>query len=174
MKSKLFNFYLLYLHMRLFLLLLFTFLLLFANGLETQAVQEVGEYTFELGYEPTSPVARERTVFSIIIHDAADEPVATPLWIQIADEDNILLSSTHFHTDTEGPLLLVYTFPNPGEYEMTVSFSKNNQQILTRFPLTIASPKPHIASITDILYWIIVFVLLVAILGILSRFLKRK
>ncbi|HLC68948.1 MAG TPA: hypothetical protein VJH24_03850 [Candidatus Bilamarchaeaceae archaeon] len=158
--------------MRLFMLLLFLSVLFFANGMETRATHEADGYTVELGYEPEPPLARARTVFTIIIHDSSNELLATPLWIRIASEDDILLSSTHFHTDTEGPLILVYAFPSPGEYELTVSFSEN-KTILSTFPITVASPKPHIASVTDLLFWIVVFVLLVAILGILSRFLKR-
>lgn len=82
-------------------------------------------YIIDVGYTPDRFVAGEYAVFDFLLwRDAANvgKPVDfTEAWVRVLRDKETLLA-TGIRRQQLGPTTLLYTFANPGEYSLSVSF----------------------------------------------------
>ena len=120
----------------------------FANGLGGQRLEKVvGDLIVDVGTDQTStPTAGQPITFDFqLLQSNSREPVelATSVGIDIGRDKK---SMVNCDLAVEPPMtFLIYTFPEPGNYTLTVAFFDKNlaqQRIaMATFPLTISGTK---------------------------------
>jgi hypothetical protein len=122
----------------------------FANGLGGERLEKVvGDFIVDVGTDqPSTPLAGRPIEFDFgLLQSNTREPVnlATSVGIDIGHDGK---SMVNCDLVVETPItFLIYTFPEPGNYTLTVAFFNKNlgQQRLAiaTFPLTISGPKAN-------------------------------
>jgi hypothetical protein len=125
----------------------------FANGLGGERLEKVvGNLIVDVGTDqPSTPIAGQPIEFDFgLLQSDTRDPVdlATSVGIDIGHNGK---SMVNCDLVVETPItFLIYTFPEPGKYTLTVAFFNKNlgQQRLAiaTFPLTISGPKGNIPA----------------------------
>ena len=123
--------------------------------------RSVGNYTIDVGYDPVDIVAGQSVRFDFNLWgDTAKTKTVefAEVWTRITQNKDTLLA-TGIHEQPFGPTTLLYTFVQPGDYVLEVSFrSTNGDEIAAAtFPFSGSGGAPKVP---------LLFVLVVGILGV--------
>ncbi len=102
----------------------------------------IGGYLVDFGYAPTTPNAKESTILAFnLVNDSTKEVIGpTSVWIRISSPENVVFAGT-FHPKSEH-VSFSYAFPEPGHYEITVKFEKDDKTLVqTDFELEVTGEK---------------------------------
>jgi len=127
----------------------------------------------DIGYNVESFSENESTVFEygLRAESGGDVLSFTDVWVRITDDSSTVFA-TGVHNARLGGALMTYKFPHAGEYELSVRFQNDGENIAeASFPLTVASGE---GSEKDILVYVFIGFLLGAVIGIASLVVVRR
>lgn len=87
---------------------------------------QVEDYTLDMGYSPSAPIAGEKVTLSFVLED---EDVIRPdhVWLRISNEKTLF--SGKLRPDATNTTLITYVFAEPGDYELLVSFREESSEL---------------------------------------------
>ena len=137
----------------------FTISTVIANGAGNYIDKTVGGFLFEFGREPKEPIANERVIMSLSVHNSSTkEPLdIESLWIRISKGNEILFTSGDFRIKKEGPLFFGYAFKESGNYAIDFSFKQDGRNVKTDFNVSIKKDYTAIFGISIALILAFIF-----------------
>lgn len=101
-----------------------------AHGLGQSLTKTVGDYTIEVEYEALKLQADEsvRLDFSITKKDTKEEVQFTDIWVRIAQGNKTVFAGALAKANFGKPGM-TYTFPEAGEYELSVRFQNADKTV---------------------------------------------
>lgn len=112
----------------------------FAHGTEVSFEKEIGDYLVDIGYDPEKPEVglSERFDFGLTDNKTKVAVSFSDVWVRIEKEKNTVFAGG-IHNPKFGKAGLIYTFPELGEYSISVRFQNNEETIIeASFPLKVA------------------------------------
>jgi len=110
-----------------------------AHGEGASYEEEKGEYFIDIGYAPEEPLSGVpvRIDFALTAAESGEEVLFTDVWVRIHQERETFFASG-IHKPHIGETGLVFTFPEAGDYEISVRYQNDNDSIVdTTFVLPV-------------------------------------
>jgi hypothetical protein len=117
--------------------------IVFAHGDGQSFETVVGQYKVDIGYDVVSFRAAETVRFDFdVTTEAGGETVAfSDAWVRIVKENKTVFASG-IHKPIIGKTGMTFTFPEGGEYQLSVRFQNNSQSVTeATFQVTVESSK---------------------------------
>ena len=115
-----------------FLCVLLTFpLLAAAHGTGASFETTVDEKLIDIGYTPKEPTVDTSTLFDFALFDTSDdtEIAFDSIWVRIHQDREVFFASG-ITKPAIGTMSLLYTFPAPGTYEISVRYQNKDETIV--------------------------------------------
>lgn len=153
----------------------------FAHVTET-IDKEAGDYIISVGYDPftLSAGSSEPLNFSIRKKDKDEEVDFTSVWVTIVQKDKTsefgnTLFAAGLAKSFFGPISLTQTFPKEGEYEVNISFRKDDKTLAeAKIPIKVPKSEERESTKPPILGVAIGIFIGVAIGFFLALFIYKK
>lgn len=152
------------------LLLVLTPVHAWSHSLGVSLIEDVGEYTIDIGYDPVVLSEDENALFDFLFLRASSSVEYDHVWVRIRDDSSTILATGVAH-QTFGPTALVYRFPHHGQMTIEASFRTAEGETLAsaQFPLTVVPSDSNTP-----LWWYAFCVLGLFSIGILAWYVYRN
>lgn len=91
--------------------------------------RQVGDFVIDLGYSPAVLNTKDRSTLSLFLLNDQQKPLDYDhVWVRITHGDSILFAGPIASEERNG--LFTYTFPYPGQYQITVRFFNEEELIV--------------------------------------------
>ena len=135
----------------------------------------VNGYVIDVGFDAVDLVAGEPVRFDAVLwsQDRSEMPDFTDVWVRLVPVESGIVFAGNIHRPVFGSTGMTYVFPKGGDYELTVRFQTDGEQIAeASFPLSVGDDASNTSgSRQDALMGIFIGIF---IGSITVWFLKRK
>ena len=149
--------------------------LAFTHGAGQSLEKVLGEYRLDIGYSPPIFEAQDPSIFDfdLLFDETNEQVVFSDIWVRIVKGKKTVFA-TGIHKPDFGGVTMVYSFPEKGDYELTVRFQNEGEKIVEgSFPLEVQgrteTSEPGISF-----PWLAIGIFFGIIAGFLASFAIRK
>ena len=127
----------------------------------------VGEYKFDIGYNPPVLEAMDPTSFdfNLLLNKTGERVEFSDIWIRVVKGKKTVFASG-IHKPSFGNTTMLYAFPQGGEYELMVRFQNQGEKLAeVSFPLVVEEAGGGTSLPNILLLWLMAGVLGGGVIG---------
>jgi hypothetical protein len=146
-----------------------------AHGTGASLEKIVGEYRLDIGYNPTILEAQDPSIFDfdLLFDETGERAAFTDMWVRIVQGRKTVFASG-IHKPDFGNTTMVYSFPEKGDYELTVRFQNEEEKIVEGSFLLEVQGRPEASGPGISFPWFAVGIFIGIVAGFLTSFAIRK